>query len=77
MPPDFWTAIEKGIQHYARNAIQNNKGGAAPFPGTFNNPRNLLRQAFIEQDKMGWSGIFKGRVATQWKVYMEQHLHAK
>jgi hypothetical protein len=48
MPPDFWTAIEKGLQHYTINAIQNNKGSAAPFSGTFNNPRNVLRQAFTE-----------------------------
>jgi hypothetical protein len=26
MPQDFWTAIEKGLQHYTRNASQNNKG---------------------------------------------------
>jgi hypothetical protein len=32
MPPDFWTAIEKGLQHYPRNASQNNKVDAAPFP---------------------------------------------
>jgi hypothetical protein len=77
MPPDFWTAIEKGLQYDTRNASQNNKGAAAPFPGTFNNPRNLLRQAFREQDEIGWSGIFKGRIATQWKVYIVQHLAAK
>jgi hypothetical protein len=46
LPPDFWTAVEKGLQHYIRNASQNNIGAAAPFPGTFSNPRNLLRQAF-------------------------------
>jgi hypothetical protein len=45
MSPGLWTAIEKGIQHYTRNASQNNKGSASPFPRTFNNPRNLLRQA--------------------------------
>jgi hypothetical protein len=59
MPPDLWTSIEKGLQHYPRNASQNNKGAAAPLPGTFNNPRNVLRQAFTEQDEIGWSGIFK------------------
>jgi hypothetical protein len=64
MPPDFWNAIEKGLQHYTRNASQNNKGDAVPFPGTFNRPRNLLRQAFREQDDIGWSGLFKGRIAT-------------
>jgi hypothetical protein len=77
MPPDFWIAIEKGLQHYTRNASQNNKGAAAPFPGIFNNPRNLLRQAFREQGEIGWSVIFKGRIATQWKVYTSQHLVAK
>jgi hypothetical protein len=68
MPPDFWIAIEKGLQHYTRNVSQNNKGAASPFPVTFNNPRNLLRQAAREQDEIGWSGIFKGRIATHWKV---------
>jgi hypothetical protein len=77
MPPDLWNAIEKGLHHYTRNASQNNKGYAAPFQGTFKNPRNLLRQAFREQDEIGWSGIFKGRIATQWKVYTAQHLAAK
>jgi hypothetical protein len=77
IPPDFWTAIEKGMQHYTRNARQNNKGGASPLPGTFNTPRNLLRQGFWEQDQIGWSGIFKGRVATQWKVCTDQHMNAK
>jgi hypothetical protein len=64
MPPDFWTAIEKGLQHYIRNTSQNNKGAAAPFPGTFNNPWNLLRRAFREQDEIGWSGILKGRITA-------------
>jgi hypothetical protein len=73
----FWTAIEKGLQHYIRNSSQNNKGAAAPFPGTFNNPRNLMRQAFREQDEIGWSGMFKGRIGTQWKVYIAQHMNAK
>jgi hypothetical protein len=76
-PPDFWTTIEKGIQHYTRNASQNNKRGASPSPGTFNKPRKLVRQAFREQDEAGWSGLFKGRVATQWRVDTEQHLPAK
>jgi hypothetical protein len=26
---------------------------------------------------IGWSGLFKGRVARQWKFYMEQHLKVK
>jgi hypothetical protein len=77
LPPDFWTAVEKGLQHYIRNAIQNNKEAAARFTGTFNNPRNLLRQAFREQDEIGWSGMYKGRIATQWKVYIAQHMNAK
>jgi hypothetical protein len=77
MPPDFCTAIEKGLQHYTRNASKNNKGAAAHFPGTLNNPHNLPRQAFREQDEIGWSGMFKGRIETQWKVYTAQHLNAK
>jgi hypothetical protein len=56
---------------------QNNKAGAAPFTGTFNNPCNLLRQVLREQDEIGWSGMFKGRIASQWKVYTAQHLNAK
>jgi hypothetical protein len=67
MPPDSWTAIEKGMQHYTKDASQ----------GTFNNPRNLLTQAFREQDEIGWSEMFKGIIATQWKVYAAQHLNPK
>jgi hypothetical protein len=59
IPPDFWTAIEKGIQQYTINASQNNKGGASPFPGTLKIPRKLLRQAFREQDDIGWLRLFK------------------
>jgi hypothetical protein len=65
MPPDCWTALEKGMQHYTRNVGQKNKGSVSPFPGTFNTPRNLLKQAFREQDEIGWSSLFKGRVETQ------------
>jgi hypothetical protein len=43
MTPAFWTAVDEGVQQYTRNASQNNKGGASPFPGTFNTPRNFLR----------------------------------
>jgi hypothetical protein len=46
LPPVFWTAVEKGLQNSIINASQNNKGAAAPFPGTFNNPQNLLRKLF-------------------------------
>jgi hypothetical protein len=77
IPPDLLAAIEKGIQYYTGNVSQSNKGGASPFPGTFNMPRNLLRQAFREQDEIGWPGLFKVRLAMQWKVYMEQYLKAK
>jgi hypothetical protein len=77
MPPDFWTAVEKVLQHYIRNASQSNKGAAAPFPGTFNNPQNLLRQAFREQDEIGWSGMYKGRITNQWKVFIAEHIDAK
>jgi hypothetical protein len=73
MPPDLWTALEKGIHYYKRDATKN-KGCASQFPGTFNTPRNLLKQAFIEKDEIGWSYLIKGRFATQWKVYMEQQL---
>jgi hypothetical protein len=73
----FWTAVEKGLLYYIRNASQNNKGAAAPFPGTLNNPRILIRQAFREQDEIGSSGMYKGRIAAQWKVYIAQHMNAK
>jgi hypothetical protein len=74
---NLWAVIEKGIQHYTRNVSRNKKGGGEQCPGTFNNPRNLLRQALREQDEIGWSGLFKGRVEMQWEVYTEQHPNAK
>jgi hypothetical protein len=57
--------------------LHKKRESSSPFPGTFKNPRNLLRQAFREQDEIGWSGIFKGRIAMQWKVYTAQHMNAK
>jgi hypothetical protein len=69
---------ERDKKLYKKRESQTTKGGGAvQFPGTFNNPRTLLRQAFREQDEIRWSGLFKGRVAMQWKVYTEQHPNAK
>jgi hypothetical protein len=65
MPPDFWMAIEKGIQQYTRNVSENNKGGASPFRGTFNTTSNLLRWTFRDQGEIGRWGLFKRRVATE------------
>jgi hypothetical protein len=77
MPPDFWTALEKGLHYYMGKARQNSKGCASPCTETFNTSRDVLQQAFREQEEILLSNLIQGRVITQWKVYTKKHLMAK
>jgi hypothetical protein len=54
LPQDFWTTIEKGVNHYTeqpyKRATQSKENEPQkPFGVTFNTPRNLLQQAFRTQ----------------------------
>jgi hypothetical protein len=51
LPNDLWTAMEKELNRYTRAP---NRGAiTTPFPPTYNNIRNHLKLAFIEQDRIG------------------------
>jgi hypothetical protein len=71
LPPDFWTATQKGIQFYIGKLDKRNMQkedappilqapAPAPFQPTLNNGRNLLRQAYRAQSAVGWENFMKG-----------------
>jgi hypothetical protein len=77
--PDFWIAIEKGINHYAAHPLKRNKEDIPPEPqkpfgATFYTPRNILQVAFWNESHVGWDNFLKGRICTEWCTYIKQHL---
>jgi hypothetical protein len=75
LPSDFWTTIEKGINHYTehphqRTASSKDNEPQKPFGVTFNTPRNLLQQAFRTQSHIGWDNFLKGRMSRDWLTYV-------
>jgi hypothetical protein len=59
IPPDFWIAIEKGINYYAAHPLKIDKEYMPPEPqkpfGTmFYTPRNILQVALRKQSHVGW-----------------------
>jgi hypothetical protein len=86
LPPDFWTAVQKGMQFYIdnpnkRKLQEENEPPApqapAPFQPTLNNARNLLRQAYQAQSAVGWEKFMKGRIFRQWETYIAFHIRQK
>jgi hypothetical protein len=79
IPPDFWTAIEKGINHNATHPLIRDKEYMPPEPHepfgtTFYTPRNILQLAFQKQLPVGWENFLKGRICTEWCIYIKHHL---
>jgi hypothetical protein len=73
--PDFWTTIEKGINHYKEhpNKLTANSittEPRSPFGITFTTPRNLLQQAFHTQSHIGWDNFLKGKISRDWVTYV-------
>jgi hypothetical protein len=69
LPPDLWTAAQKGLQFYIDNPYKRKLQEEdnqpilqtpAPFQPTLNNVRNLLRQAYRAQSAVGWENFMKG-----------------
>jgi hypothetical protein len=65
LPPDLWTMIEKGINHYTeqphkRTIHSKDKEPQKPFGVTFNTPRNPLQQAFRTKSHIVWDNFLKG-----------------
>jgi hypothetical protein len=86
LPPDFWTAVQKGIQFYIDNPHKRNlqeeneppiPQAPAPFQPTLNNARNLLGQACRAQSTVGWENFMKGRIVRQWETYISFHIRHK
>jgi hypothetical protein len=75
---DFWTTIEKGVNHYTeqphkRTTQSKENEPQKPFGATFNTPRNLLQQAFRTQSHIGWDNFIKGRISRDWITYVRQN----
>jgi hypothetical protein len=56
LPVDFWTAIEKGIQHLSQDT-QESTSPPLHFQILVNQIRNHLRAAFKEQNSIKWMNI--------------------
>jgi hypothetical protein len=78
LPQDFWTTIEKGINHYIEHShkrkihLKDNEPQKT-FGATFNTPRNLLKQAFRTQSHTGWDNFLKGRISRDWLTYIRHN----
>jgi hypothetical protein len=78
--PDFWIAIEKGINHYAAHPLKIDKEDMPPEPQkkfentTFYTPRNMLQVEFWKQSHVGWTHFLKGKICTEWCTCIKQHL---
>jgi hypothetical protein len=78
LPQDFWTAIEKGVNHYTerphkRTTQSKENEPQKQFVVTFNTPRNLLQQAFRTQSHIGWDNFLKGRISRDWLTYVRHN----
>jgi hypothetical protein len=78
LPQDFWTTIEKGVNHYTeqpykRTTPLKENEPQKPFGATFNTPRNLLQQALRTQSHIGWDNFLKGRISRDWLTYVRHN----
>jgi hypothetical protein len=78
LPQDYWTTIEKGVNHYTehphkRTIHMKENEPQEPFVVTFNTPRNLLQQAFRTQSHIGWDTFLKGRISRDWIAYIHHN----
>jgi hypothetical protein len=78
LPHDFWTTIDKGINHYTEQPhkrSENSKDNEpqTPFGVTFNTPMNLLQQAFGTQSHIGWDNFLKFRISRDWLTYVHHN----
>jgi hypothetical protein len=63
LPADFWTALEKGLQHLPRD-IKESMSPTLPFQISVNPTRNHLRAAFQEQNSIKWTTIYREACPT-------------
>jgi hypothetical protein len=78
LPQDFWTKIEKGVNHYTeqphkRTTQLKENEPQKTFRVTLSTPRNLLQQAFRTQKHIGWDKFLEGRVSRDWLTYVRHN----
>jgi hypothetical protein len=85
LPNNFWTTVQKGVQFYIDHPLRQVKEDPykptpqplSPFPHGFNQPRNLLKQAYRVQLNSGSDNFAKGRITRHWPNYINQQLQNK
>jgi hypothetical protein len=85
LPNYFWTTVQKDLKFYIDHPLRRvNEDPRNPtpqpvssFPHGFNQPHNLLKQAYRAQSNIGWDNFTKGRITRHWQNYINQHLQNK
>jgi hypothetical protein len=76
LPGDFWTAVEKGIQHLSQDTHESTSP-PLPFQISVNPIRNHLQAAFKEQNSIKWTNIYKGRLSHKRQQFATTHVRSK
>jgi hypothetical protein len=76
LPADFWTAIEKGIQHLSQNT-QESTSPPLPFQIPVDPIRNPIRAAFKEQNSIKWKIVYKARLSHKWQQFTKGYVRSK
>jgi hypothetical protein len=76
LPADFWTAIEKGIQHLSQDT-HNSTSPPLSFKISVYPIRNHLRAAFKEQNSIKWMNIYNGRLSHKWQQFATGRVRSK
>jgi hypothetical protein len=73
LPVDFWTDLEKGLQHLSRD-IKESTSPPLTFQISVNPIRNHLQAAFEEQNSIKWTNLLKGRLSHKWQQFATVHV---
>jgi hypothetical protein len=76
LPADFWTSIEKEIQHLSQDTHESTSP-SLPFQTSVNPISNHLRAAFKEQNSIKWMNLLKGRMSHKWQKFSTVHVRSK
>jgi hypothetical protein len=76
LPADFWTAIEKGIQHLSQDT-QESTSPPLPLHIAVTPIRNRIRAAFKKQNSIKWTNIYKGHLSHKWQQFATAHVRSK
>jgi hypothetical protein len=76
LPADFWTSIEKEIQHLSQDT-EESTSPPLPFQISVNPIRNHLIAAFKEQNSIKWMNIYKGRLSHEWQKFTTANVCSK